>query len=137
MSLFLFFILLRSAHLVFFTVQNYKKFVISSHHSTKNRSSLTVPSIVLAANNLNYIAMMFIRCFCYIFIPLGTVGHLMSIYVFTRPALRINPCSRYFLAATIIGLLNTFYTLPMRMIQSAFVNTDPGAYSDIFCIVVV
>jgi hypothetical protein len=69
--------------------------------------------------------------------PLGTVGHLMSIYVFTRPALRINPCSRYFLAATIIGLLNTFYTLPLRMIQSAFVNTDPGAYSDIFCIVVV
>jgi hypothetical protein len=96
-------------------------------------SSPTVPSIVLAANNLNYIAMMFIRCFCYIFIPLGTIGHLMSIYVFTRPALRINPCSRYFLAATIVGLLNTCYTLPMRMIQSAFINTDPGAYSDIFC----
>lgn len=63
----------------------------------------------------------------------GTIGHLMSIYVFTRPTLRTNSCSMYFLAASIIGLINTCYVLPIRMVQSAFVDTDPGAYSTIFC----
>ncbi|CAF4844960.1 unnamed protein product [Rotaria sp. Silwood1] len=96
-------------------------------------SSSTIPNIVLEANNLNYIAMMFIRCFCFVVIPLGTVGHLMSIYVFTRPTLRSNSCSMYFLAASIVGLMHTCYILPMRMIQSAFIDTDPGAHSVIFC----
>ena len=95
--------------------------------------SSTIPSIVLAANQLNYIAMMFIRCYCYIVIPLGLIGHLLSIFVFTRPTLRTNPCTSHFLAATIVGLLNTCYVLPIRMVQSAFVDTDPGAYSVIFC----
>ncbi len=93
----------------------------------------TISSILLEVNNLNCVAMMFVRCYCYIFIPLGLVDHLMSIYVFTRPALRINPCTRYFLAATIIGLLHTCYVLPMRMIQSGFVDTDLRAYSTMFC----
>ena len=96
-------------------------------------SSANISSIVLAANELNYIGMMFIRCFCYILIPVGTMGHLLSIYVFTRPNLRSNPCSRYFLATTFIGLLHTMYVVPIRMVQSAFINTDPGAYSNIFC----
>jgi hypothetical protein len=96
-------------------------------------SSSTVSSLVLEANNLNYITMMFIRCYCYIAIPLGIVGHSISIYVFTRRTLRIVPCGRYFLAASIIRLLQTCYSLPMRMIQSAFVDTDPGAHSVIFC----
>ncbi|CAF1306172.1 unnamed protein product [Adineta steineri] len=96
-------------------------------------SSSAVSSLLLEANNLNYIAMMFIRCYCYIVIPPGTVGHLLSIYVFTRRSLLSNPCSRYFLAASIIGLLHTCYVLPMRMIQSAFVDTDPGAHSVVFC----
>ncbi len=95
--------------------------------------SSNISSILLEANKLNYIAMMFIRCFCYIFIPIGTIGHLMSIYVFTRPTLRTNPCGMYFLAATIIGLLHTCYILPMRIIQSGFIDTDPGAYSVVFC----
>ncbi|CAF3852293.1 unnamed protein product [Adineta steineri] len=96
-------------------------------------SSLSIANLQLAADNLNFIAMIFIRCYCYIVIPLGTAGHLMSIYVFTRPTLRSNPCSMYFLAATIVGLVNTCYTLPMRMIQSAFADTDPGAHSSLFC----
>jgi hypothetical protein len=96
-------------------------------------SSPTIPSLQLEANNLNYIAMMFIRYYCYVVIPLGTVGHLLSIYVFTRPSLQSNSCSMYFLAATIFGLLHTCYVLPMRMIQSGFIDTDPGAYSVVFC----
>ncbi|CAF1068659.1 unnamed protein product [Adineta steineri] len=86
-----------------------------------------------AANNLNYIAMMYNRCFCYIVTPLGIVGHLLNIYVFTRPSLVSNPCSRYFLAAAIVGIMNTCYTVPIRMIQTGYVNADPGAYSIVFC----
>ncbi|CAF0832539.1 unnamed protein product [Adineta steineri] len=93
----------------------------------------TISSLQLAANNLNYISMMFVRCYCVVVIPLGVVGHLLSIYIFTRPALRSNPCSMYFLAAAIIGLVDACYTLPMRMIQSGFIDTDPGAHSVIFC----
>ena len=96
-------------------------------------SSSNTSSLQLEANNLNYIGMMFIRCYAFVVIPLGIVGHSMSIYVFTRPELRINPCSMYFLAATIFGLLNTCYTVPMRIVQSGFVDTDPGAHSVIFC----
>ena len=77
--------------------------------------------------------MMFIRSYCFMVIPFGTVGHLLSIYVFTHRSLRLNPCGIYFLAATITGLVNTCYSLPMRMIQSAFIDTDPGAYSVVFC----
>ena len=79
-----------------------------------------------------YIGMMFIRCYCYVAIPLGAVGHLLSIYVFTRSSMRSNPCSRYLLAATTFGMMLTIYTVPMRLIQSGFINTDPGAYSVVF-----
>jgi hypothetical protein len=96
-------------------------------------SSSTISSLVLEAHNLNYIAMMFIRCFCYVVIPLGSVGHLLNVYVFTRPLLLSSPCSRYFLAASIVGIINIFYTLPIRMIQSGFTNTDPGAHLVVFC----
>jgi hypothetical protein len=37
------------------------------------------------------------------------------------------------MAANGIGILTTVYTLPMRLIQSRFVDTDPGAYSVVFC----
>jgi hypothetical protein len=96
-------------------------------------SSLNISNLQLEANNLNYIAMMFIRCYCNVVIPFGIIGHSMSIYIFTRPTLRTNSCSRYFFAATIVGLLETCYSLPMRLIQSGYVGTDPGAYSVIFC----
>lgn len=95
--------------------------------------STTISNIVLAANNLNNVSMLFIRYYCFILIPISLVGHLMSIYVFTRPSLRKNSCSRYFLAATIAGLMNTCYTLPIRTLQVGFPNKDPGAYSIILC----
>jgi len=86
-----------------------------------------------AASYLEYASMMFMRCFGYTIIPLGTVGHLLNFYVFTRPTLRPNPCARYFLAASIFSMLNTCVALPIRLVQSGYVNTDPGAYSLLFC----
>ena len=86
-----------------------------------------------AASYLEYASMMFMRCFGYTIIPLGTVGHLLNFYVFTRPTLRPNPCARYFLAASIVGMIHTCYTLPIRLVQSSYVEKDPGAYSIVFC----
>ena len=85
------------------------------------------------ANYINYIGMMFIRCYSYSIIPLGLIGHSFNAYIFTRPSLRSNPCVIYFLSATIFGLLITCFNLPMRLIQSAYVGTDPGVYSSIIC----
>ena len=96
-------------------------------------SSSNTTHLQSEANNLNYIAMMFVRCYCYLAMPFGVVGHLLNIYVFTCPSLRSNPCTRYFLAATAIGMITTLYTLPMRLIQSGFIDTDPGSYSTVFC----
>jgi ABC-type Mn2+/Zn2+ transport system permease subunit len=96
-------------------------------------SSSNITQLQSEANNLNYIAMMFVRCYCYLAMPFGVVGHLLNIYVFARPSLRSNPCTRYFLAATAIGMITTLYTLPMRMVQSGYIDTDPGAYSTVFC----
>lgn len=101
--------------------------------STTTIISTTTPNLLLAASSLNYATMLFIRCYCFVVIPLGMSGHLMSVYVFTRRTLIVNPCSTYFLAATIVGIVNTCYTLPMRLLQSGFVDTDPGARSAIFC----
>ncbi|CAF4267707.1 unnamed protein product, partial [Adineta steineri] len=55
-------------------------------------------------NALNYANEVFFLFWTFASIALGTVGHLLSIYVFTRPILRSNPCACYFLAATVTGL---------------------------------
>jgi len=97
-------------------------------------STTTVASnLGQTANYLDYISVLFVRCFIFIIIPFGTVGHILSIYVFTRSNLRSNPCSRYFLAASIVGMIHTCYTLPIRLVQSSYVEKDPGAYSIVFC----
>jgi len=38
-----------------------------------------------------------------------------------------------FLAASIVGMIHTCYTLPIRLVQSSYVEKDPGAYSIVFC----
>lgn len=96
-------------------------------------STLNSTNLQAAADKLNFIGMIFVRCYSFIAIPLGLIGHSLSIYVFTRPRLRSNACARYFLAATIIGLFVTCYNLPMRLIQSGFIDVDPGTHSVVFC----
>ncbi|UJR12411.1 hypothetical protein I4U23_016588 [Adineta vaga] len=66
-------------------------------------------------------------------IPLGIVGHSLSIYIFTRPSLRTNPCTIYFLGATIFGIITSCFTLPMRLIQSGYIDMDPAVRSLVAC----
>jgi len=93
--------------------------------SSSNTSTSDVDSI-------NWSAAMFLEVFSYLLICLGTVGHSLSIYVFTRPTLRLNPCSRYFLASTITGIFVTYVNVPMRLIQNVY-NYDIFALSSTSC----
>ncbi|CAF4160203.1 unnamed protein product [Adineta steineri] len=52
-------------------------------------------------NALHYGNIIFYQFWSYLLVCLGTVGHSLNIYVFTRPILRSNPCTRYFLATAI------------------------------------
>ena len=96
-------------------------------------SSSNITNLQLDAAYLNYVAMMFVRCYSYVAIPLSGVGHALSIYVLTCSSLRSNSCAMYFLAATTFGVLNTCFSLPMRLVQAGFVNIDPGAHSVVGC----
>ncbi|CAF4004652.1 unnamed protein product, partial [Adineta steineri] len=48
--------------------------------------------IELEAKYFNWLSMTFIRCYCFLMIPLAIIGHSLSIFVFTRRSLRSNPC---------------------------------------------
>ncbi|CAF0760563.1 unnamed protein product [Adineta steineri] len=83
-------------------------------------------------NALNYANEVFFLFWTFASIALGTVGHLLSIYVFTRPILRSNPCACYFLAATVTGLFVSYINLPLRLLQYVF-NYDVFKYSNASC----
>lgn len=75
---------------------------------------------------------MFAQIWSYLLIFLGTIGHSLNIYVFTRPALRSNPCIVYFFASTISGISVTFINIPLRLMQQVY-NIDAFAYSNTSC----
>ncbi|UJR18043.1 hypothetical protein I4U23_004944 [Adineta vaga] len=75
----------------------------------------------------------FQRIWSYLLIVLGTVGHVLNVYVFTRPTLRSNPCARYFLAATIGGIFCTYVNTLLRLLQSIYPNYNPFGYSTASC----
>jgi hypothetical protein len=99
-------------------------------------TSTNETDLQLEAKYINWIAMMFIRCYCFLMIPLGIIGHSLSIFVFTRRSLRASPCTMYFLAATIFGLLSSCFILPMRLVQSGYIGVDPAVHSIVICKIV-
>ncbi|UJR17255.1 hypothetical protein I4U23_004150 [Adineta vaga] len=56
-------------------------------------------------NAIEYANQIFFRFWSFFILIPRIIGHSCSIYVFTRRTLHSNPCVRYFLAATISGLL--------------------------------
>ncbi len=62
----------------------------------------------------------FMKCWGFFAFTLGVVGHSLSIYTFTRPALRSNPCIRYFLASTLAGYCVVLVTVPMRTVEIGY-----------------
>ncbi|UJR17297.1 hypothetical protein I4U23_004192 [Adineta vaga] len=75
----------------------------------------------------------FSRFWSYLLICLGTTGHALNIYVFTRSILRSNPCTRYFLAATISGIFCTYINVLLRLIQNLYPDYNPFGYSTASC----
>ena len=54
---------------------------------------------------------------------LGSIGLILNVFVFNRPALRREPCSVYFLSSTYFNLFIVFIILPVRIVSNAF-NID-------------
>ncbi|UJR06814.1 hypothetical protein I4U23_011101 [Adineta vaga] len=62
----------------------------------------------------------FIRVWSFLMIGLGIIGHIANVYVFTRPTLRSNSCSWYFLAASINGLCVVTIITPLRLLSFGY-----------------
>jgi hypothetical protein len=84
-------------------------------------------------NALNYANIIFYQFWSYLLVCLGTVGHSLNIYVFTRPKLRSNPCARYFLAAAISGIFVTIVNVMLRLLQLMYPAYNPFGYSTASC----
>lgn len=70
----------------------------------------------------------------YIPIPLlvlGTIGNILNILVFTRPLLRTNPCSLYFISGSIINFLSLYVGLITPFLGSY--GLDPTQTSNVLC----
>jgi hypothetical protein len=65
------------------------------------------------------------------FVP-GAIGLILNVLVFTRPALRREPCALYFLIATFFNLFIVFIVIPVRILSNGF-NTDQGSYNRGIC----
>ena len=65
------------------------------------------------------------------FVP-GSIGLALNVFVFTRPSLRQQPCSIYFLGATFCNLYIVFVMIPVRISSGSF-DTDPASFSNVIC----
>ena len=83
-------------------------------------------------NTIRYITTIFVQIWSYLLLMLGTIGHSLNIYIFTRPSLRSNPCVRYFLASSISGFLVVYVNVLLRFLQQKY-NLDAFGYSDASC----
>jgi hypothetical protein len=93
--------------------------------SSSNTSTAEIDSI-------KYFMATFAQIWSYLLIVLGTIGHSLNIYIFTRPILRPNPCVCYFLASTITGFSVIYITVLLRFLQLRY-NIDAFAYSSTSC----
>jgi hypothetical protein len=74
-----------------------------------------------------------VRYFCIALLILGTFGNILNIFIFTRPKLRLIPCSWYFLAST-CGHFIALYTgcLP-RVLTTFGFNPQTTQQAAIYC----
>jgi hypothetical protein len=97
-----------------------------------NMSSSNISDIETEINTINWTSLMFAQCWSTIMFILSLIGHSLSIYVFTRPVLRRNPCARYFLASAVTGYYITFVIIPLRTLQAGY-NINVFLYSIPVC----
>ncbi|CAF0860308.1 unnamed protein product [Adineta steineri] len=83
-------------------------------------SSNTTNDLASAVSNVTQKTIMFTRYWCMTMFILGLIGHSLNVCIFTRPALRLNPCARYFMASAIAGYGVIFGVLPVRLLQFGY-----------------
>ncbi|CAF3742123.1 unnamed protein product [Rotaria sordida] len=62
---------------------------------------------------------------------LGSIGHILNILVFTRPLIRTNPCSIYFVSGSIANFISLYVGLITPFLGTY--NLDPTQTSNILC----
>ncbi|CAF2371503.1 unnamed protein product [Rotaria sp. Silwood2] len=67
---------------------------------------------------IDEIGIKFVSIWCYLMLILGLIGHTLNMCVFTRSSLRSNPCSCYFLAATVSGICVVTINIFLRLLQT-------------------
>ncbi|UJR25570.1 hypothetical protein I4U23_006915 [Adineta vaga] len=82
-------------------------------------------------DQLNYVTRELNRYIPLIFLFLGTIGNILNIMVFTRPSLRKNPCSLYFISGSIINFVSLYIGLLTPFL--GLYNLDPTQYSPSLC----
>ncbi|CAF0726124.1 unnamed protein product [Adineta steineri] len=92
-------------------------------------------TIATEADIIKADGIIFYQVWCYSMLTFGIIGHTLSIYVFTRPVLRSNPCSRYFLASTISGCFVVLINMPLRLLQLGY-NINIFTNSIVVCKIV-
>jgi hypothetical protein len=97
-----------------------------------NMSTTNTSAFNAAVDAAKWSFVMFFRCWNPSMFGLGIVGHSLSIFVFTRPALRSNPCGIYFLASSICGFFVVCVILPLRYFQNGY-NINAFSTSVVTC----
>jgi hypothetical protein len=62
---------------------------------------------------------------------LGTIGNILNILVFTRPTLRTNPCSLYFVSSSIVNFISLYIGLITPFL--ALYGLDPTQKNSALC----
>jgi hypothetical protein len=87
---------------------------MSSTDVTINQLNQAASTIFIAVSIINF--------------ALGGVGLILNILVFSRSALRREPCSFYFLSSTYYDLFVIFLILPVRILSNSY-NINPANYN--------
>jgi len=98
---------------------------LQTNATSSNTSNATI-------EYLYWTSMIFVRSYGCLMFSLGLIGHSLSIYALTRPKLRSNPCTRYFLASTFVGYFIVFVNVPLRTLEDGF-YIDVFMYSTMHC----
>lgn len=91
-------------------------------------STSTNTSLAEAVYNINWSGIIFLEVWCIVTFLLGSIGHALNFYVFTRHELRSNPCTCYFLASTVAGCGVVYGAIPLRFLQTVY-DIDTFTYS--------
>ncbi|CAF2742163.1 unnamed protein product [Rotaria sp. Silwood2] len=84
---------------------------MSSYADAVNKVNIATTTVVLSLAVVNLVT--------------GAIGLVLNALVFTRPALRGQPCSLYFLSSTYANMFVVFVIIPVRIVSGAF-KFDPA-----------